>query len=265
MKMRVRMSIIMKKQLSDGKSVRLLRCLSYAGSFLLNLLYPPRCPVCETILLPSEGQICMRCRKELPYVGEPFCMCCGKPILNPSMEYCPDCLRRRHHFEEGRAVFLYEKGIRLSVNRLKFQNRRSYVPFYGECLYHLFLQMQPIWRADCLVPIPMHPKKRALRGYDQAVLLARSLSGYSRLPACEDLLVRKRFTESSKKLGRAERRKNLRGVFGIREGAAIPGSVILIDDIYTTGATMDEAALALRKAGVKRVFFLALCIGQGAG
>ena len=190
-------------------------------------------------------------------------MNCGKPLNLPERELCADCERRNHLFDEGRAVFLYEKGIRLSVNRMKFLNRREYLSFYGECLLQVFVQMEPVWRAECLVPVPMHPKKKAVRGYDQAVLLSRSLSSLCGLPTREDLLVRTRLTLSSKKLGRSDRRKNLRGVFRVRTGEAVPESVILIDDIYTTGATMEEASFALRQAGVRRIFYLTLCIGRG--
>lgn len=235
-----------------------------AASTVLNVLYPPRCPVCETILLPGEDLVCRRCKGLLPYVEDPFCMCCGKPLTHREKELCADCESNRHLFDEGRAVFRYEKGVRLSVNRLKFLNRREYIPFYGTCLFALFQEMEPVWRAECLVPIPMHPKKKAVRGFDQAVLIARFLSRVSGLPAEENLLIRTRLTKSSKKLGRSERRKNLRGVFRVRSDITLPESVILIDDIFTTGVTMDEAAFALRRAGVRRVFFLTLCIGQGA-
>ena len=229
----------------------------------LDILYPPRCPVCEKILLTDEKLICRRCAAKLPYVTEPICMCCGKPLLRRENELCADCARRRHHFDEGRAAFLYVKGIRLSVNRLKFMNHRAYIPFYSQCLFQKFRGMQPSWKAQCLVPVPMHPKKRSVRGFDQAVLLARALCGLSHLPVYENLLERTMLTASSKKLGRSERRNNLRGAFRLRPGTGIPESVILIDDIYTSGATMDEAAFTLRKAGVKRIYFLTLCIGQG--
>ena len=234
-----------------------------AGRLLLDMLYPPRCPVCERILLPEDTLVCRQCADSLPYVEEPFCMCCGKPLLHMEKELCADCETRGHQFTEGRAVFLYEKKLRLSVNRMKFLNRREYLPFFGECLFGLYAEMQPFWAAQCLVPVPMYPKKRAIRGYDQAVLLTRALSARCGLPVEEKLLVRTRHTQSSKKLGRSERRKNLRGVFRIHPEAFIPPSVILIDDIYTTGATMDEAARTLRSAGVGRIYFLTLCIGRG--
>lgn len=238
--------------------------MKHITQHLLNLLYPPRCPVCSRILLPGEDLVCGSCEGTLPYVQEPYCLRCGKPVRRAEREYCADCLSGGHHFDEGRAVFLYEKGLRLSVNRMKFLGRREYIPFYADRLSRLFEETAPAWRAECLVPVPMHPRKRAQRGFDQALLLARGLSRLCRLPVREDLLVRERYTKPSKKLGRGERRKNLRGVFRIRPGAAVPESLILIDDIYTTGATMDEAAFTLRRGGVRRIFFLTLCIGQGA-
>lgn len=234
-----------------------------AGRSILDLLYPPRCPVCERVLMKEEPLICSRCRKDLPFVKEPYCMRCGKPIRSHEKELCADCEIHNRLFDEGRAVFLYEKGIRLSVNRLKFYNHREYIPFYGECLLGLYREVESSWSADCLVPIPMHRKKRAVRGFDQAYLLAKYLSKHTHLPLPEDLLIRSRFTESSRKLGRNDRRKNLRGVFSIHSGARIPESVILIDDIFTSGATMDEASYALRTAGVKRIYFLTVCIGRG--
>lgn len=237
--------------------------LQSAGSKILDILYPPRCPVCEVVLLPGEGSVCRRCVKHLPYVREPYCMRCGKPLLRHEAELCADCETHPHMFDEGRAVFMYEKGIRLSVNRLKFMNRREYIPFFGECLREVFLRMQKTWMAECIAPVPMHPAKRAVRGFDQAVLLARALSSACSIPLSESLLERIRFTESSKKLGRTERRKNLRGAFRVRPGAVVPRSVILIDDIYTTGTTMDEAASALRRAGADRIYYLTLCIGRG--
>lgn len=240
------------------------RSMKHAGSFLLDLFYPPRCVICEKILLPSEKRICDRCLRDLPLVKDPYCMCCGKPLNLKEREYCADCERHSHVYDEGRAVFLYEKGIRLSVNRLKFNNQRYSIPFYGEWLLSMLREMEPVWKAECLVPVPMHPKKRAVRGFDQAVLLGRCLSSLSHIPCREDLLVRTRLTQSSKKLGRTGRRKNLRGAFRVNPDAVIPESVILIDDIYTTGATMDEASLALRRAGVRRIYFLTLCIGRGA-
>ncbi len=230
----------------------------------LDLLFPSRCPVCGRILAPDEHMICRKCRKDLPWVREPVCQRCGKPISDPERAYCADCARVDHMYTEGRSALLYEKGVRLSVSRMKFYNHREYIPFYAACLLRAGRPYLASWRVRCIIPIPMHPRKRAERGFDQTVLLARQLSGLSGIPVLEDCLIRVRYTKASRKLGREHRLKNLRGAFQVRKGRKIPQPVLLLDDIYTTGTTMDYAAGALRAAGVKEIFFLTLCTGRGA-
>ena len=146
----------------------------------LDFLYPGRCPVCGKILAKEEHLVCGRCRAELPWVTEPVCIRCGKPIASQEKAICADCARTDHAFTEGRAALLYEKGIRLSVNRMKFYNHREYLPFYAACMYAAHRGHLQKWNAACIIPVPMHPKKRAERGFDQAVLLARELSGLCR-------------------------------------------------------------------------------------
>lgn len=231
---------------------------------VLNTLYPGRCPVCGRILKKEETYICSACGRTLPWISEPVCLRCGKPIGSPERELCADCERTDHTFDEGRSVFLYERGIRQAVNRLKFYNHREYVPFFSACLYAKGRPYLSGWKIRCIIPVPMHPKKRAERGFDQAQLLADGLSQLSGIPVLSDVLLRTRYTKSSRKLGREHRLANLRGAFRVREGAVIPEPVLLIDDIYTTGTTMDNAARALRKAGVRQIFFLTLCSGRGA-
>lgn len=229
-----------------------------------DLLFPPRCPVCGKILAREEKYICRSCRKLLPWVREPICIRCGKPVRSPERALCADCARTDHTFTEGRSAFLYEKGIRLSVNRMKFYDHREYIPFYAVCMYVSLGKYLRSWKIRSIIPVPMHRKKRAERGYDQSVLLARELSKLCGIPVLEDTLVRVRYTKASRKLGREHRKANLRGAFRVREGAAVPEPVLLLDDIYTTGTTMDNAARALRRAGITEIFFFTLCTGRGA-
>lgn len=232
-------------------------------STLVDALFPPRCPVCGGILPLEDVMICRKCAKALPYVKSPYCQKCGKPIDSYEKEYCADCGTRPHRYEEGRAALLYEKGARRAIDRLKFYNRRESIPFFGICLARTARDVLPRWRPDCLVPVPMHPKKRAERGFDQAALLAEELGRRCGVEVRKDLLVRTRYTGASRKLGRSSRRKNLRGVFAVPQGAEIPDRAVLVDDIYTSGTTIDEAAYALQKAGVRHIFFLTVCIGRG--
>ena len=234
-----------------------------AGESLLDLLYPRRCPVCEKILLRNEPLICGKCARELPWVREPFCRKCGRMISDPSRELCSDCESRLHFFDEGRAAFLYEKGIRQSVDRMKFQNRRAYIPFYAQAMAAAAAPVLPVWRPECIVPVPMHPKKRAERGYDQSVLLAAAFGSVTGLRVEPTALVRTRYTKASKMLGRESRKKNMRGVFAVNPEIRLPDRVLLLDDIYTTGTTMDTASRALRQHGVREICFLTFCIGRG--
>lgn len=236
------------------------------GTLLADFLYPRRCPVCGKILRRDEPLICGRCRTDLPWVREPFCIRCGKQISDPEKALCADCAKADHVFNEGRSALLYEKGVRQSVNRMKFYNHREYIPFYAACLYVSLKQYLNIWKVRCIIPVPMHPKKKAERGYDQAVLLAREFSCLCGLPVREDILERVRYTKASRKLGRQHRKANMRGAFRVRNDLKeeIPEPVLLLDDIYTTGTTMDNCARALRRAHVREIYFITLCTGRGA-
>ena len=118
--------------------------LRSAGESLLDLLYPGRCPVCERILLRNEPMICEKCARELPWVREPFCRKCGRMISDPARELCSDCESRLHYFDEGRAAFLYEKGMRRSVDRMKFHNHREYIPFYARSMTAAAASVLPV-------------------------------------------------------------------------------------------------------------------------
>ncbi|MCD7820469.1 MAG: ComF family protein [Lachnospiraceae bacterium] len=249
-----------------------------AGETGMKLLYPQRCPFCDCILTGRQKdrkQVCEKCREKLPWVTEPACMKCGKPVESPEKEFCEDCSRTKHLFDRGRAAFTYTGLVRGSVYRMKFQNRRDYLDFYAEAIVCVGGKYLRIWRPEVIVPIPMHWRKRAARGYNQSELLAGKISRITGIPCERKLLRCGRFTGSQKELGRRERTKNLRGSFFVspekkaglinsgRENRKLPSSVLLVDDVYTTGSTMDEAARALREAGVRQIFFFVLCTGKG--
>lgn len=188
-------------------------------------------------------------------------MKCGKPVESPEKEFCGDCERTRHLFDQGRAAFTYSGSMRKSVYRMKFQNRRDYLDFYAEAMVRTGERYLSCWRPEVIVPIPMHWKKRAARGYNQAELLAMRISRLTGIPCERKLLRCVRYTGDQKELGRNERLRNLRGSFEVC--SATPSRILLVDDVYTTGSTMDEAARALRTAGARQLFFLVLCTGKG--
>lgn len=229
----------------------------------LALLFPPRCAVCDEILRRGERGCCAACRAKLPWVHEPACMKCGKPIARYEEEYCQDCRKDRHYFERGSAAFVYAEGMRHSIYRMKAENRRDYLDFYAEAMVQALTPHLLFWQPECLVPVPMHWKKKRKRGYNQAVLLARKISRLTGIPVKEGLVRCVRPHAEQKLLGRAERLRNLAGSFAVQEPVDGLKCVLLIDDVYTTGSTVDELSRILKQAGIRRVYFLVLCIGKG--
>lgn len=230
---------------------------------LLYLVYPRRCPVCHQIVEPKGEVICGGCRKRLQPILEPCCKKCGKPVEREEQEYCYDCAKWKHCFEEGRALYVYDKVMKKSIAYFKFQNRREYAKAYAEeicrCLGEKILQ----WGADCFVPVPIYRKKRIERGFNQAEVLAEEVSKRVGIPVDKEILVRIRRTLPQKELNEEERRKNLINAFQIGKKGVKYKKIILVDDIYTTGSTIDACTKVLKASGVQKVYFLSLCIGIG--
>lgn len=233
------------------------------GKDILDLLYPPRCPICERILLRREGLVCLECRKNLPYIEEPLCKKCGKPLYNPEQEYCLDCEEQSHEFTCGRSIFLYEKKFRRSVQRMKFGNHREYLNFYAEEMAREGAKYLQRWKPKTILPVPVNRRKKRERGFDQSVLLARKLSALTGIPVEEGVLMRNRYTLPQKELNARERKRNLKGAFTVKEKDRLREPVLLVDDIYTTGATIDSICRELKKNGIYRIYFLVLCTGKG--
>lgn len=228
---------------------------------MLFLLYPPRCPICERLRDIRDPGICSSCRKKIVYASEPRCKKCGKKLKTESAEYCEDCRAYPHEFAQARAVWLYRDPVRGAVYRFKNGNRREYAGIFAEEM----IRQNAVWlsnlQVDFILPVPLHKKKRRLRGYNQAELLAAEISRKCGIPLRRDLLYKSKETEQQKSLTRQKRKANLKDAFLVKEKIPQEQSFLLIDDVYTTGSTADAAALVLKEAGAKEVYVLCLCIG----
>ncbi len=233
----------------------------------MELIFPRRCPVCGQIVQPSGELICATCFLQLSPVKSPVCRKCGKEVLGDHYEYCPDCMRRQRTFDSGMALFNYNEAARRSMAAIKYKNRREYLDFYGAALSRRFSKIVGHWQADCLIPVPIHPSRRRQRGFNQAEELAKRLEKSWNIPVCSQILIRNRKTVPQRDLNPSERLKNLREAFRLHPDCCknlvhfFPKTVILIDDIYTTGSTIEACARVLKAAGVQRVYFLVVCIG----
>ena len=231
---------------------------------LTDLIYPRRCPLCDRVLDMEEHKklICRECENKPVYIHSPYCFKCGKQLNDSNEEYCSDCRRRSHSFVRGVALYDYS-SIRVSMYRFKYSGRAEYAEFYGREIALVFGELFEKWGIEAIVPVPMYSGKERMRGYNQAEKLAESVGAESGLPVIHGLVKRVRNTKPMKLLGVGERAANLKNAFIIASNDVKFSKVLLVDDIFTTGATIDAVAETLKDAGVSYVYFVALSIGAG--
>lgn len=231
---------------------------------LLDWFFPRRCPVCDRVLKNKE-KICRKCQNELKWIKGPRCFRCGKPVEEET-EYCYDCSHGDFHYIKGYSLWIYEGAAKQSVAAFKYKGRQEYASFYGEELMKAYGEQLKKLQLDTIIPVPVHREKRRLRGYNQAELIARELSQALQVPMETRALLRVRFTKPQKGLNHKERQKNLKKAFQFYSEHCEKrrlGRVLLVDDIYTTGSTIEACTRSLLAAGAREVYFITLCIGNG--
>ena len=204
---------------SKGEATRGGQTLEKIYKGALQLLFPLRCPVCDGIVSPSGERICLECLGRLKLLTPPWCMKCGKK-LKEEEEYCADCRRKEHGFRRGRALYEYESAA-LSIYRFKYGGRREYAAFYGEQAAEYLGDFVRSIKPDALVPIPLHRKRMAARGYNQAELLARAIGERLGVPVCTGFLIREKNTRPLKYENPQERQNNLKKAFNISKNDVI--------------------------------------------
>ena len=234
----------------------------------LALAYPLSCAVCHSsVESRCDGVACARCWEATQVFAddETLCWKCGAPSLAPVTDReaqrirCGQC--DEDEFSAARAGGFYAAALRESVLALKRE------PFVAERLGRLMLATQqrpPLDAADLIVPVPLHPERERERGFNQAMLLAREIARLSKLPLDEYCVVRKIHTERHRAgMDASARRLSVAGAFAVRRPGAIAGRrVLLIDDVFTTGATVSACAGVLKNAGASEVFVLTLARAQ---
>ncbi len=218
------------------------------------------------IVTPKGEKICTACKEKLQYIKEPRCKKCSKPIELNEKEYCSDCGRKNFHFEKGFAVWVYDDAMKHSIANFKYHSKKEYAKFYVQEMIRLYGANIEKLAPDVIVPIPIHRSKYLERGYNQADILARGIGKELRIPVLSQLLIRNKKTLPQKKLSDKERLRNLQGAFQYNDKATTQNKitkVLLVDDIYTTGSTIEACTNVLKSHGVNEVYFIILCIGKG--
>ena len=262
------------------------------GRAIANTLWPPRCHACGCSIArmdaagagagepqtdygrPAPGTIfkqvlCPACTRTFVAVKSPLCTCCGKMFMSREGpdHLCGQCSRHAWHFHMARSAGVFDHCLATLVHRFKYSGQTGLAQPLGMLMLAVLLDNWNLADVDCVVPVPLHRKRLRERGFNQSCLLTQTwaspLKTYpatgSGLPVAPDLLERTRLTASQTGLGRKARAANLKNAFRVRPGKVVANLwLLVVDDVFTTGATANECARVLMKAGAKRVDVLTL-------
>jgi competence protein ComFC len=219
------------------------------------------CPVCGRVLFLRGQFLCSRCGEDLPLNRAETCKRCGRPMNDGSISLCADCARAGESAIAGGFTWLsYDGGARQLIHAMKFGSRRELCRWSGREMAPYLAGEAWIGDIDAVTAVPLHPKRQAERGYNQSALVAEGLAqGLEAhgiiLPVLEGLLIRRVETPHQVGLSREARLENLRGAFAVTDPTVIAGrTLLLIDDVLTTGSTLRECAQTLTQAGARRVY-----------
>lgn len=237
---------------SDPTAHRLALC----KAALLDLLFPPRCGGCGIAAGPdwagTGSRLCEQCVSEVHYLSSPICTCCGAPLSadgGREDRFCLLCLTRRPAFDRARSLLHYCPPVSRLLHRFKFQGDTV----AGACLYGLVEhgqseQISMAQACELIIPVPLHCSRLRARGMNQALVLARLIFRTSSEKIRPSALIRVKNTRPQTDLSGEERRKNLQGVFAVNPRESVTGKrILLVDDVFTTGTTVDECAKTLEK------------------
>lgn len=231
---------------------------------LFNLLLPPRCLKCGKILSEHNG-LCAECFNKIRFISAPMCFCCGRPFTDSTgikfaaKQLCGKCMQQKKHlFALQRSAFIYDDESKNLILDLKFRDKTTNAETLANFLYSAGYD---IWqqKPDVLIPVPIHRLRLIKRRYNQCAELAKHLSQKTQVPTDFTSLIRYRNTIPQVELSGHARRNNLKQAFTVKNPQNIKGKkVVLIDDVSTTGSTLNECAKTLHKAGVAEIYALTL-------
>jgi len=229
---------------------------------LADILFPPQCIICGGS--PKKGgetPFCSECFSKIAFIQPPLCACCGLPFTGAgSMNHlCGDCIFRKPFFSTARALGIYDTILLDTIHLFKYSGRILIGERIGAVMAEHRYDSLNISDFSLIIPVPLHPKKLKERGFNQSLVLGRELAKKFSLPLDFGTLKRRIDTKPQVNLGRSERIKNVKGAFMVKEKSRIKGEkVLLVDDVYTTGSTVNECARLLREAKATDVAVLTL-------
>ena len=241
-------------------AARLSGAVARAAPGVLDALLPRRCLACGTVV-EGAGAVCPACWTGISFLGPPICACCGFPFEFDAGEgaLCGACTARPPAYRCARAVFAYDEASRGLPLAFKHADRTDAAPAYGAWLARAGAEL--LADSDLVAPVPLHYTRLLRRRYNQSALLAAAAARAAQRPCVPDLLLRTRRTRSQGGLGRDARRRNVQGAFRVRprfEERVKGARIVLVDDVLTTGATVEACARCMLRVGAASVDVLTL-------
>jgi ComF family protein len=243
--------------------------LGAAGDALVSVFFPAGCRICDKLLTrASRVPICEECMASFAPVPAVACEICGRPLggVNATQEQpllCEACRDKTYAFERARSFAMYEGPLVQAILLLKFEQIEPLGAWFAERLAEVVRDAGELLAADLVVPVPLHRQREKERGYNQAALISKPLARRLQLPHKAVLLVRTKPRPDKRILSLEERWESVRGAFATRPGSQVDNQrVLLVDDVLTTGATLDACSRALRKGGARSV--LGLTVARAA-
>lgn len=233
----------------------------YSFEKIISALFPKRCAICDEAILPYE-MVCPECRIRIRPISGDTCRKCGKALSDKYRLTCYDCSRKIHYFDRGYAIFEYA-DVKKSLYRFKYLGRAEYAKCYAYYANEILGDVIRDLNADALIPVPIHKKRLTARGYNQAEVLAKEMSPYFNIPVITDYVIRSKYTVPLKKLDERGRINNLKKAFTIGSNGVKLDTIVIIDDIYTTGSTIDAISRLCRESGVRKIVYITVAIGKG--
>ena len=233
------------------------RFFSSAGRWVAHFFFPRVCFSCETDLPSQEtAPLCASCYSQLQVPGPLICQRCGV-VLPSGGAHCFACRgskAQKYKCKIIRSSFVFNTSSRALVHALKYKGADYVASYMGHLMAQRYSRLPELAEAEIVIPVPLYPSRARKRGYNQSELLARAFAQEMQLPCSVASLIRVRDTQSQTKLGRKGRLENMTGAFACTQPQEVHNkTVLLIDDVATTGATLEGCALALRQAGARRV------------
>jgi ComF family protein len=235
-------------------------------SQLIDILYPPRCHLCGRFLHPTEGtlhpkHLCIECRAALAPVTHPLCSVCGNPFpASVGQDHlCENCLRTNPWYDLARAPYLYSGPLMEAVQSFKYKSETHLISTFGPLLSSFAGGYISHPKGILIIPVPLHRKRLRERAFNQSLLLARAVSEHLGARLDYLSLVRRKYTAPQTGLSKEKRKRNVKDAFLIVNPGGVKGQVILlVDDVFTTGHTLNECARTLKRSGARTVICLTL-------